>query len=77
MPGSIRHALVIYATTGLIIERDNGEGTAHKACTDMKLAPGSGPASSKQTGKKSGIEPLESAYREEALATAATLCCSS
>jgi hypothetical protein len=31
---------MIDATTGLIIERDNGEGTADKACPDAKAAPG-------------------------------------
>jgi hypothetical protein len=30
---------MINATTGLIIERDNGEGTADKACPDGKPAP--------------------------------------
>jgi hypothetical protein len=30
---------MIDASTGLIIERDNGEGTADKACTDGKKAP--------------------------------------
>jgi hypothetical protein len=31
---------MIDATTGLVIERDNGEGTAAKACPEMKPAPG-------------------------------------
>ena len=31
---------MIDASTGLVIERDNGEGTIAKACPDMKAAPG-------------------------------------